>query len=401
MPGRAYRFVLYCKTTSGYSEGSDAVGYCTLSSIPPKPSPPIRIENLNGYSNENSIHLEWSIPLIDNGHRIDKNILMISEDGKNWKEIYSGREVEYTVCNLESGKEYYFSLYSHNIKGKSEGSTIVKYKTSANTPESPLSPILSSPPSCNCISLQWNKPKDNGSEIQYYIIENDQNENCSIISNTKYTIEDLKSETNYRFRVYAVNSAGKSKPSDWSDVFRTTEKPPEPPKKLPPILFNPKLITQNSISIKWTNGGDNDVLGYTVEMSIAAKDYYKEIYKGKDTEMVINDLKSSTTYYFRVSGMNVIGSGKFSNPVAITTLDEPEVVKEVYIPKVLTKRIKPTKEELLIQEEKRKKAEQIVNKKKINWLSRISTFVALFLFIGYMCFIFASINDPKLKKRHY
>lgn len=318
MPGRAYRFVLYCKTTSGYSEGSDAVGYCTLSSIPPKPSPPIRIENLNGYSNENSIHLEWSIPLIDNGHRIDKNILMISEDGKNWKEIYSGREVEYTVCNLESGKEYYFSLYSHNIKGKSEGSTIVKYKTSANTPESPLSPILSSPPSCNCISLQWNKPKDNGSEIQYYIIENDQNENCSIISNTKYTIEDLKSETNYRFRVYAVNSAGKSKPSDWSKVIRTL---PKVPAKLPPITFDKSKLP--SIIVKWSDGNNNcSIDNYIVEMSVGLKDTFIEIYNGPNQKILLSDLKPLTTYYFRVKGVNCNGCGEFSIPTYIKTPGE-------------------------------------------------------------------------------
>lgn len=417
MPGRAYRFILFCKTSSGYSEGSETVGYCTLSSIPPKPNPPImktsefdyeeddeesNNNNNNNNNNENSLKFEWSFPTIDNGERIDKNILMVSEDNKKWRELYSGLDCSYEMKNVENGKEYYFQLFSHNLKGQSEGSKIVKYKSNVNVPLSPLCPILSSAPSASSISLQWNKPKDNGSEIQYYIIENDKDDNCCIISNTRYTIEDLKSETNYRFRVYAVNSAGKSKASEWSDVFRTAEKPPQPPKKLPPILFDPKEITQNSISIKWSNGGDNDVLGYTVEMSYSAKDYYKEIYKGNNTEMIVNDLKPSTTYYFRVSGMNVIGASKFSNPVAITTLDQPEVVKEAVIPqKVLTKRVKPTKEELLAQEEKRKKAEQIVNKKKINWGNRIATVVGMCLFVGYMLFLFTSIKDPKLNRKHF
>ena len=79
-------------------------------------------------------------------------------------------------------------------------------------------------------TLTWAVPRDDGgSPITAYVLEMKKprdykwTEISSTVSDTRYTVDGLKEETEYIFRVSAVNKAGQSKPSSPSELARYGE----------------------------------------------------------------------------------------------------------------------------------------------------------------------------------
>lgn len=111
--------------------------------------------------------------------------------------------------------------------------------------------------------------------------------------------------------------------------------------------------------------------------------------------MIVTNLNPSTTYYFRVCGINIIGNGKFSNVISITTksLPEPEIPKPVINPTPVKRKIKKEIDEKT--EERRKKAEKIVNKKQCKWKEILSTIFVIIGVAGYVLFIILLEKDKR------
>lgn len=79
----------------------------------------------------------------------------------------------------------------------------------------------------------------------------------------------------------------------------------------------------DSISLAWSRPveeGGAEVIGYILEMQEVGTEEWKKAHEKtlRGTEYVVTGLSAATKYYFRVAGVNINGTGDFSEPCAAT-----------------------------------------------------------------------------------
>lgn len=116
----------------------------------------------------------------------------------------------------------------------------------------------------------------------------------------EFTVRDLVTmKKEYQFRVVAVNSAGRSKPSKASDVIqpRPDQKRPSPPRALRNVGTTP-----SSIALQWEEPEDNggaEILGYAIQLKAGRSKQWKEIAVDvKDLSYNVTDLTEGKLFVF-------------------------------------------------------------------------------------------------------
>ena len=116
----------------------------------------------------------------------------------------------------------------------------------------------------------------------------------------EFTVRDLVTmKKEYQFRVVAVNSAGRSKPSKASDVIqpRPDQKRPSPPRALRNVGTTP-----SSIALQWEEPEDNggaEILGYAIQLKAGRSKQWKEIAVDvKDLSYNVTDLTEGKLIVF-------------------------------------------------------------------------------------------------------
>ena len=95
----------------------------------------------------------------------------------------------------------------------------------SDPPGKPDKPTVSDLTGESC-TVQWKAPHDGGSPITHYILEKKHPKDAkwtqvhAEIPNTEFNVTGLTPDTDYVFRVTAVNKAGTGPPSDPSDVAK-------------------------------------------------------------------------------------------------------------------------------------------------------------------------------------
>lgn len=79
----------------------------------------------------------------------------------------------------------------------------------------------------------------------------------------------------------------------------------------------------DSISLAWSRpveDGGADVIGYILEMKEVGAEEWKKAHEKtlRTTEYVVTGLSAGKKYCFRVAGININGTGDFSDPCAET-----------------------------------------------------------------------------------
>lgn len=186
----------------------------------------------------NSITLSWSRPRSDGGNEIKQYILERREKkSMRWVRVSSKRpiaELRYRVTNLTEGNEYEFHVMAENNAGigpPSSTSRLFKCKEPTSPPSAPTV-VKVTDSTKTCVSLEWTKPVfDGGMEIIGYIIEMCKASleewhrvNTSTCINTHYTVTDLEAGEEYKFRVCAVNGAGKGETSEIPNAVQTVDR---------------------------------------------------------------------------------------------------------------------------------------------------------------------------------
>lgn len=66
--------------------------------------------------------------------------------------------------------------------------------------------------------------------------------------------------------------------------------------------------------------GGSEVIGYILEMQVAGQEEWQKAHEKtlRGTEHVVTGLSAATKYHFRVAGVNISGTGDFSEPCAAT-----------------------------------------------------------------------------------
>ena len=124
----------------------------------------------------------------------------------------------------------------------------------------------------------------------------------------EFTVRDLVTmKKEYQFRVVAVNSAGRSKPSKASDVIqpRPDQKRPSPPRALRNVGTTP-----SSIALQWEEPEDNggaEILGYAIQLKAGRSKQWKEIAVDvKDLSYNVTDLTEGKLIVFLYVDLNLI-----------------------------------------------------------------------------------------------
>lgn len=125
-----------------------------------------------------------------------------------------------------------------------------------------------------------------------------------------YDMKSLSPNTEYTFRVIAVNSSGPSHPSE--EVNVTTM--PSSPSAVSRVYLK---STATSIHVSWQqpeNNGSN-ITHYNVEYGKTQN----LIVPGDETECLLEDLNPDSTYKIRVQAVNAVGTGPFSSQYKVST----------------------------------------------------------------------------------
>lgn len=202
----------------------------------------------------------------------------------------------------------------------------VQWIDSSSAPQNLQAMVTSS----SKIHLSWTTPANNGgSEITGYQIESStdagstwstMDENTGSTTTTYYDTE-LNPSTTYTYRVSAINGMGTSSPSNTA----TASTPSDVTITSSPTELVATTISSSQINLSWTtptDDGGSEITGYDVERSPDnGNTWYSVISNTGNNNATYNDagLSQSTTYTYRVSTINGIGTGSPSNTASATT----------------------------------------------------------------------------------
>ncbi len=214
------------------------------------------------------------------------------------------------------------SIYGGDTFTVSSGGTATISQPPTNLVASSISPSQ--------INLSWSAPSDNGgSVITGYAIDRSTDGGTTwstIVSNTgsietTYSNTGLSSNTSYTYRVSAINGIGTSSPSNTASA--TTGTQTTAPSS--PTGLVASASSSSQINLSWTapsNNGGSTITGYKIERSTNGGTTWSTIVPNtgsSSTTYSDTGLASSTTYTYRVSAINAIGTSSPSNIVSATT----------------------------------------------------------------------------------
>src|SRR5205085_6791954 len=134
-----------------------------------------------------------------------------------------------------------------------------------------------------------------------------------------YSDSGLNPSTTYTYRISAINSIGTSSPSSTASAT-TSSTAPQPPTGLTTTTFS-----SSQINLSWTapsNNGGSAITGYKIERSADGGTTWSAIVANTGstgTTYSNTGLATNTTYTYRVSAINSVGTSSPSNTASATT----------------------------------------------------------------------------------
>jgi phosphodiesterase/alkaline phosphatase D-like protein len=235
---------------------------------------------------------------------------------------------EFLVEGLKPDITFWFKVQAFNGEGKSLYSNAAGARTPVKPTEAPAAPtnLLAKAVSDTQIELGWTDNSDNEDafniEIAVGTVEPDEYKWIDKVKpdTTYYKVGGLKPNTQFWFRVNAVNSVDAS---GYTDPATATTKPEPGTTPAAPTNLVAKALSHTQIAIGWTDNSDNED-GFNIEMSINDSDYkFFDKVGANVKEYAAEGLKPKTTYFFRVNAFNSSGTSGYSNSAKATTQSEP------------------------------------------------------------------------------
>jgi fibronectin type 3 domain-containing protein len=254
--GNTYTYVIFAHYTLGSSPlSNEASATPTSTSTPPSSqpaaNPPSAPTGLSATPiSPTQVNLSWSAPSDTGSSPITGYRIDVKRGTGSFETLTSNTQnstTKYSHTNLTTGTAYAYKVYAITSAGTGPSSaeaSATPTSTSAPpqqaTPPSPpsLSAVLVSPTQVN---LSWLPPTNTGGspitgyKIEYKIGTGSFFSLNNNVSGTTYSHTGILPNT-YSYRVYAVNSAGSSIPSNQVTVDAAPEQPPaeQPPVEQPP-----------------------------------------------------------------------------------------------------------------------------------------------------------------------
>jgi len=210
--------ILICEASNMHG---NARGTCTLSVIgkPSMPEDRLLVSNVDS----SGCKLSWKACKDNGGLPVEYLIekFIVHED--SWVKQGITSSTEYSVNDLETGKEYGFRVFSQNEVGDSDPLITNKTIFAKNQYTVSLPPSAPEIVSGNerSMNIRWKAPIDDGGvpitgyHVEAKTVGSTNWQPWELIDNpaTSTTVQKLQKGMEYQFRVIAVNKAGKSEPS--------------------------------------------------------------------------------------------------------------------------------------------------------------------------------------------
>ncbi|XP_053123582.1 immunoglobulin superfamily member 22 isoform X1 [Hemicordylus capensis] len=286
-----------------------------------KPKPPQgKVEFLE--KSGKCVKMKWKAPKDNGGKQVTHFIIEKKMVGKkSWIKVgeVESKHTTFATDKVEEGKAYQFRILAVNSEGLSE--PLETEEIFAGEPIDP--PGQASQPQVTdvtkeAVTITWNPPaQDGGSPVMGYIVERrKKGSNLWVpvskdpIQDTKCKVDGLLEDTEYEFRVIAVNRAGPGQPSSASNsvVARDPIKPPGLVKGL-----QVADSSNSSISLTWQQPDEGDPpSGYILEMRAADTKEWSKCTKIpiSGTSYTVGGLQERQKYYFRIRAVNEAGVGE-------------------------------------------------------------------------------------------
>ncbi|XP_050675432.1 fibronectin type-III domain-containing protein 3A isoform X2 [Leptidea sinapis] len=241
--------------------------------------------------------------------------LLLGDRGR-YKAIYSGPSLSCRVRDLRPGCEYSVCLQIRAGELIGAASEAATFRAPAAPPDR-VAPARVSQRTRTSLCLRWPSAADNGAKITHYILEMDSGEGFVELTRPRtrqHTVNNLRSQTRYQFRVAAVNECGRG---EWSEETVEWTAGAPPPAPAPPALT---ACTSGVIGLAWERRTDEE---FTLQMDDATRGHgFLPIYSGPDCTYSCEGLRRATDYRFRLRCETTDGQGPWSIEVTYRTLPE-------------------------------------------------------------------------------
>jgi len=215
------------------------------------------------------------------------------------------------------------------------GTLVADLDTGSSGPTVPQAPtgLTANTISSSQINLSWTAPSNNGgSAITGYKIAQSTNGGSTwstLVANTgasstTYSNTGLTAGTTYTYRVSAINSVGTSTPSVTASATTTSNTNLTVPQ--PPTGLTSSVVSSSQINLSWaapSNNGGSAITGYKIERSSNGGTNWGTLISNSGstgTTYSNTGLAANTTYTYRVSTINSVGTSTVSNTASATTL---------------------------------------------------------------------------------
>uniref|UniRef100_A0A3P9Q689 Neural cell adhesion molecule L1 n=1 Tax=Poecilia reticulata TaxID=8081 RepID=A0A3P9Q689_POERE len=252
---------------------------------------------------------------LDLGWRLKKNeeSLTIPSVSENDEGIYT--------CTVKSEIDQDSASARLTVTHGSTGSSIILC-SSADHPDPPIDLDLSDP-SARSVRLTWIPGNDRRSPVTDFLVQFEENrwepgrwQNLSSFpGDLNSVILQLAPNVNYQFRVIAINSVGRSQPSQPSPRYKTTAAPPDSiPRDLRGWGSN-----KDNMEITWEPLRDLEKNGPNLQYNV----WWRRKDSGDDwtnvttseTKYVVRNTETYVPYEIKIQARNELGSGPESNIV--------------------------------------------------------------------------------------
>jgi len=292
------------------------------------------VEKIEVTEGDTLVTIQWSKPSLSiEGSISDYLIEYSSDDGISWvlfdDGVYSNTEA--TVTGLNNGAAYRFRVAAVNFAGRSAFAETRSGVIPFGLPGAPIA--LDGTPGNNKVTLTWTKPNsDGGRAIIDYVVEYSYDTTQTwitfddgISTNPGATVTGLTNGASYRFRVAAVNFAGRSAFAEtMSGVM---------PVGTPGVPIN-LIGTQGNtkVTLVWTgptSDGGRSITDYVVEYSADGGFSWTVFNDGvlQNTGATVTGLTNGIAHRFRVAAVNNLGISSFQilSESLVPQLSPPDV----------------------------------------------------------------------------
>ena len=287
-------------------------------------------------SGSTGIDLSWSAPTGTGGSAITGYRIEVSSNGgSNWINLVantSNTTTTYAHTGLAAGTTRHYRVSAINANGTGPTSGVANATTGTSVPGAPT--VLSATASGTArIDLSWSAPASTGgTAITGYRIEVSPNGTSNWTdlvantgnANTGYAHTGLAGGTTRHYRVSAINTNGAGATSGVDNA--TTLAVPGAPTGLSATASG-----STGIDLSWSapaGTGGTAITGYRIEVSPNGTSNWTDLVANTgnaNTAYAHTGLTAGTTRHYRVSAINMIGTGATSNVDNATTLTVPGV----------------------------------------------------------------------------